>query len=182
ADDEDAGEIAERALLLLPDHALDRRSTTAAIFLRPVQAGPAGVGLLLLPGLCDVEDVGALELDAAERGLAQFVLILLRRIRRDPGFRLGAERGFLRGVVEVHRFFLSVIPGRATREPGISIHNLWISGSAPSAHPGMTIRATTPRSSCACGRSARLPSTRGCRDQARPRWHGGSTCGSRTPR
>jgi hypothetical protein len=27
---------------------------------------------------------------------------LLRRIRRDPGFCLGAERGFLRGVIEVH--------------------------------------------------------------------------------
>ena len=102
ADDEHAAELAERALFLLPDHALDRRRAAPAIFLRPVQAGPAGIGLLLLPGLCDLEDVGALELGAAERGFAQFLLILLRRVGRDPGFGLGAERGFLRGVVEVH--------------------------------------------------------------------------------
>jgi hypothetical protein len=27
---------------------------------------------------------------------------LFRRIRRDPGLGLGAERGFLRGIVEIH--------------------------------------------------------------------------------
>jgi hypothetical protein len=32
----------------------------------------------------------------------------------------------------------TVIPGRAEREPGISRHKLLDSGSAPSAHPGMT--------------------------------------------
>ena len=45
------------AFLLLPDHALDRRRAAAAIFLRPVQAGPAAVGLLLLPGLCRLDQV-----------------------------------------------------------------------------------------------------------------------------
>src|SRR3954468_11380099 len=48
ADDEHAAQLAERALLLLPDHPLDRRSAAAAIFLRPMQAGPAGIGLFLL--------------------------------------------------------------------------------------------------------------------------------------
>ena len=108
ADDEHRAQLAEGALLLLPDHALDRRRAAAAIFLRPVQAGPAGIGFLLLPGLCDFEDVGVLERRAAERGFAQLLLILLRRIGRDPGLGLGAERGFLRRVVEVHAcLFLS---------------------------------------------------------------------------
>jgi hypothetical protein len=43
---------------------------------------------------------------------------------------LGAERGFLRGIIEIHGgFLLPVIPGRAQREPGISINNFWIPGS-----------------------------------------------------
>jgi hypothetical protein len=36
--------------------------------------------------------------------------------------------------------FLFVIPGRAQREPGISIHIFWIPGLRLAAHPGMTIR------------------------------------------
>jgi hypothetical protein len=80
ADDEHAAELAERALFLLPDHALDRRRASAAIFLRPMQAGPTGIGLLLLPGLRDLENVGALEHGATERGLSKFFLILLRRV------------------------------------------------------------------------------------------------------
>ena len=102
ADDEHAGELAERALFLLPDHALDRRRSAAAIFLRPVQAGPAGIGLLLLPGFCDLENVGVLERGTAERGFAKLFLVLLRRVGRYPRLGLGAERGFLRGVIEVH--------------------------------------------------------------------------------
>src|SRR5579862_2120334 len=130
ADDEHRRELAERALLLLPDDPLDRRGTATAIILRPVQAGPARIGLLLLPGLRDLQHVGALEPGAAERGFAQLLFILLRRIRRDPGARLGAEGGFLRGVVEVHREpLLCVIPGLAKHEPGRSILNLWIPGS-----------------------------------------------------
>ena len=103
-DDEHARELAERALFLLPDHALDRGRAASAIFLRPVQAGPARLGLLLLPGLCHFQDVGALERAAAERGFFQFILILLGRVGRDPGLRLGTERGFLRGVIEIHVF------------------------------------------------------------------------------
>src|SRR5689334_16708880 len=128
ADDEHAGELAERALLLLPDHALDRRRATATIFLRPVQAGPAGIGLLLLPGFCDLEHVGVLQPGAAERDLAQLILVLLRRVGLYPRPGFSTERGFLRGVVEVHDVSLSVIPGRAKREPGISIYNLRIPG------------------------------------------------------
>src|SRR5215475_6429843 len=101
-DDEHRAELAESALLLLPDHPLDRRSAAAAIFLRPVQAGPAGIRLLLLPGLRDLQNVGVLELGAAERGFAQLLLILPGRVRGDPAPCLGAERGFLWGVVEIH--------------------------------------------------------------------------------
>src|SRR5262245_44235924 len=93
ADDEDAGEIAERPLFLLPDHALDRRRAAAAIFLWPVQAGPAGVGLFLLPGLCGLEQV-ALNHRAAERGFSQVLFILFGRIRRYPRLGFGAESGF----------------------------------------------------------------------------------------
>src|SRR5215472_3596779 len=146
ADDEQPRELAERALLLLPDHALDRGGATATIFLWPMQAGPAGFRLLFLPGPGDIEDVGALEPDAAERGLAQLFLILLRRIRGDPGLRLATERGLLRGVVEVH-LCLPCHSGRAKREPGISFTNFWIPRcaiahlwSAPPAHPGTTTR------------------------------------------
>src|SRR5206468_3941300 len=99
ADDEHARELAERALLLLPAHALDRRGAPAAIVLRPVQARPAGIGLFLLPGLCDLENIGVPELGAAERGFAQFFFVLLGRIRRDPGARSGAKFSFLRSVV-----------------------------------------------------------------------------------
>ena len=66
ADNEHSAELAEGALLLLPNHALDRARAATAVFLRPVQAGPAGFRLLLLPGFCHFEDVGALELGAAE--------------------------------------------------------------------------------------------------------------------
>ena len=51
--------FSERAFLLLPDHPLDRAGAPTAIFLRPVQAGPAGIGLLLLPGFRHIEDVSA---------------------------------------------------------------------------------------------------------------------------
>ena len=61
ADLERLRQLAVDALFLLPDHLLDRGRAAAAIFLRPVQAGPAGIGLLLLPGLRDLENVGALQ-------------------------------------------------------------------------------------------------------------------------
>src|SRR5262249_40907176 len=96
ADDEHRAELAAHAFFLLPDHALGRGRAAAAIVLRPVEAGPAGIGLLLLPGLCDLENVSVLELRAAERGFAQLLLILLWRIGGNPGARCLAERGFLR--------------------------------------------------------------------------------------
>jgi hypothetical protein len=67
---------------------------------------------------------------------------LLRRIRCDPGFRLGTERGFLRGVIEVHDYtFLLSFRGACQREPGISIQNYKIPGLRLTAHPGMTFKA-----------------------------------------
>src|SRR5207245_9469277 len=61
-------QLAVDALLLLPDHLLDRGGAAAAIFLRPVQAGPADFSLFLLPGLADIHDLFLLQPDAAERG------------------------------------------------------------------------------------------------------------------
>ncbi|MET4214094.1 hypothetical protein ABIB95_008949 [Bradyrhizobium sp. LA2.1] len=68
ADLERLRQLAVDALLLLPDHLLDRRGVAAAIFLRPVQAGPIALELLLLPGLADIDDVMIGQPDAAERG------------------------------------------------------------------------------------------------------------------
>src|SRR5215218_2178064 len=51
ADLERLRQLAVHAFFLLPDHLFDRRGAAAAIFLRPMQAGPAALGLLLLPGL-----------------------------------------------------------------------------------------------------------------------------------
>ena len=60
------------------------------------------------------DDVGVLQLDAAERRLRQFGLIFPGRVGVDPLPRLRAERGFLRGVIEIHGGFpFPVIPGRA---------------------------------------------------------------------
>src|SRR5260370_34986422 len=97
----------ERPPSLPPAHACARPPPAPAIFLRPMQAGPAGFGLLLLPGFCHFEDIGALELGAAERSLFQLLLILLWRVGCDPGFGFGTERGFLRGVIELHVSILS---------------------------------------------------------------------------
>src|SRR5258707_10706396 len=57
ADLEGLRQLAVNALFLLPDHLLDRRGAAAAIFPRPMQAGPAAFGLLLLPGFSDLDDV-----------------------------------------------------------------------------------------------------------------------------
>src|ERR1700712_830949 len=46
----------------------------------------------------------------------------------DPLADFGAERGFLRGIIEIHGA-LSLLSFRGVREahgPGISVHNLWI--------------------------------------------------------
>src|SRR5216110_150731 len=68
ADLERLRQLAIDALFLLPDHLLDRGGAAAAIFLRPVQAGPAALGLLLLPAFADIDDLLLLEPDPAERG------------------------------------------------------------------------------------------------------------------
>jgi hypothetical protein len=68
ADLERLRQLAVDALFLLPDHLLDRAGAAAAIFLRPVQAGPAALGLLLLPGLADIDDIFLLQPDPPERG------------------------------------------------------------------------------------------------------------------
>src|ERR1700712_485112 len=94
ADLERLRQFAVDALFLLPDHLLDRRRAAAAIFLRPVQAGPAAFGLLLLPGLADVDDFLVLQPDAAERRLRQFGLVSLRRVGVDPLAGFGAGSGF----------------------------------------------------------------------------------------
>src|SRR6185436_15022351 len=64
ADLERLRQLAVDALFLLPDHFLDRGRAAAAIFLRPVQAGPAAFGLLLLPRLADIDDLFLLQPDA----------------------------------------------------------------------------------------------------------------------
>src|SRR5207237_1188576 len=102
ADLERLRQLAVDALLLLPDDPLDRRGAAAAILPWPVQTGPAALGLLLLPGLADLDDIGMLEPDAPERGTRQLRLEVLRRIGCDPGTRGLAKGGFLRSVIEVH--------------------------------------------------------------------------------
>src|ERR1041384_1891831 len=80
ADLERLRQLAVDALFLLPDHLLDRGGAPAAISLRPVQAGPAALGLLLLPGLADVDDLLVLQPDPAERGSGKLGLVFLRRV------------------------------------------------------------------------------------------------------
>ncbi len=101
-DQEHAGELAVDALFLLPDHPLDRRGAAAAILLRPVQTGPAGIGFLALPGLRGRDDVTVIELDAPDRRPRQLGLQLFRSIGVDPVARRFAKGGFLRRVVEIH--------------------------------------------------------------------------------
>src|SRR3954466_14208779 len=97
ADLERLRQLAVDALFLLPDHPLDRRGAAAAIFLRPVQAGPAAIGLLLLPGLSDLDHVVLGEPDAAERRGREFSLEFLRRIAGNPLAGDATELSFLRG-------------------------------------------------------------------------------------
>src|SRR5204862_2746079 len=90
------------ALLLLPDHALDWGGAAAAIFLLPLQAGPAAFGFLLLPGLgCGDDAVPARR--GARAALRQLRHKFGRGVGTDPAPRFLPKRGFLRGVVEVHR-------------------------------------------------------------------------------
>src|SRR5437763_17027942 len=110
-----------------------------------METGPAGIRLFLLPGFCDLQQVRALDLGAAERGLSKVLFVLLGRIGADPGARLGAERGFLRGVVEVHSLLsLLVIPGWSEGpDPESGSYLSRDSGFDATHRSGMTI---TPRS------------------------------------
>src|SRR6267378_4858266 len=145
ADLERLRQLAVDAFLLLPDHLLDRRRATPAIFLRPVQAGPAGFGFLLLPGLADIHDFGLLQPDPAERGFGKLRLEFLRCVGADPLAGLGAERGFLRGIIEIHGgfLFLSFRGARSANPESRSITSGFPVCPLP-AHPGMTIRYALP--------------------------------------
>ncbi len=90
------------ALLLPPDHPLDRGGAPAAVVLGPVQAGPAGVGLLLLPGLGRRHRIDPGDGKIAEAGGFEIGLQLARRVGVNPAAHLGAKDGFLGGVIEVH--------------------------------------------------------------------------------
>src|SRR5436305_4461587 len=150
------GQFAEDAFLLLPNHALDRRSATPAIFLWPVQAGPTALRLLILPRLSDFHHVVVLQADAAERGFRKLRLELFRRVGLDPFARGSAEFGFLRRVVEIHRrfLFLSFWGALKTRTMMCdrTSENLDQqfpdSGYEASPRPGMTIRTFPSSVSC----------------------------------
>src|SRR4051812_10889243 len=137
ADLERLRQLAVDALFLLPDHFFDRRRAAAAIFLRPVQAGPAAFGLLLLPGLADIDDLFLLQPDAAERGLRKLRLILLRRVGVDPLAGSGAEFGFLRGIIEIHGEPLVFVGwvSRRRNPPRLSSIIARMVGYAPLTHP-----------------------------------------------
>src|SRR5260221_1654602 len=98
-------QFAVDAFFLLPDHALDRARAAAAIFLRPVQAGPAAFGFLFLPGLADIDDLFFLQFYSAEGSLRQLRLILFRGVGVDPFACKASAFGFLRGVIEIHGGF-----------------------------------------------------------------------------
>ncbi len=100
ADAEDVGRRGELRLLLPPDHALDRGGAAAAVLLGPGDAGPARVGLLLLPGLRPLDvllgHVLTQDVDACVFGTSQLGVGL------EPGAGLGAELRLFGGVVEIH--------------------------------------------------------------------------------
>ena len=102
--DEGAGQGAIGSLFLVPDHALDGAGTASAIFLRPVQTGPSGVILLLLPSLGLLHGVKTAQLNPTETGLFEVGQQVLRGVGVDPSAGFGAEGGFVRCVVEIHGF------------------------------------------------------------------------------
>src|SRR5262249_7485916 len=95
---EDAARYDVILLFLVVDHLLDRRAAAAAPLLGPSDAGKPRVRLLGLPGLRGTDrlryvvlgDVAA-AMKALGVGLALGVLV-------EERARLGAERGFFRGV------------------------------------------------------------------------------------
>ena len=103
ADDEHAGELAERRPL--PAARSRARSATTPrppySFGQCRQAQPASA-FFFCQAFATSSMLAPFSAVRPSEDFAQFVLILLRRVGVDPGPGLGAERGFLRGVVEVH--------------------------------------------------------------------------------
>src|SRR5262249_20903164 len=104
----------EAALLLAPDHLLEAPEVLSAVLLRPGEAGPARLELEQLPRLRAPDRVRILAL--AQRIGSRRVGRARLCVRLEPRARPDAERGLLRGVVEVHRRLLGPRPsGRLAR-------------------------------------------------------------------
>ena len=101
-DRENAGQRSERTFFLTPDNAFDRRARSAAILLGPMQARPASLRLLLLPGLSGSDRIFTRDTVRSETRALQFVFKMLGRIGVDPGAHFLAKRGFCRCIFEIH--------------------------------------------------------------------------------
>src|SRR5262249_50272614 len=86
-------------LLLVVDDLVDRGRATAAPLLRPGEAGIAGLGLLRLPLLGALAELGVFGAGAIDHRRAR---LLALGILVEEGGSAGAEFGFLRGVFKVH--------------------------------------------------------------------------------
>src|SRR5262249_61005430 len=93
-------------LFLVVDPLQDGRGAAAAIFLGPGDAGVTSGGLLALPGLGLLQEIGIVAAGAE----AALVVALARGVGVEPGAHLLAERGFFRRVVEVHDLLLHLLP------------------------------------------------------------------------
>ena len=104
ADVEQAARHGVLRFLLVVDHLLDGGAAAPAPVLRPGDAGIAGVGLLGLPVLGPLAELGILvagAIDHAGAGLAPLGILV------QEGADAGAELGFLGGVFEVHAVLLT---------------------------------------------------------------------------
>ncbi len=71
-----------------------------------MQAGPSGLGLLLLPSLARSNRVLTDDAAGAEARALQLGFEMLRRVRIDPGADLLAEGCFFGCVLKIHCVFL----------------------------------------------------------------------------
>ena len=141
ADVEEAQRYQEVRFLLLVDHLLDRRAALTAIFLRPGDARVAGGGLLGLPLLGRFQEAGII--DAGAIGL--LVVALALGVGLEPFAHLGAEGGFLGGIVEVHGSLPCLLPspggGRWRAAPdGGCLNDIGVRHR----HPPSALRAPSP--------------------------------------
>ena len=97
-------------LFLLVDHLQDGRAAAAAIFLRPGDAGVAGLGLLVLPLLGFLEQLRIV----VARAEALLVVALARGVGVEPGAHFLAEGGFFGRVVEIHGFLRRAVTPRSS--------------------------------------------------------------------